>query len=121
MDERRRRVPRQEVGRPGKYIFEDDPESAWGECQLLDISVLGARLEIFKPARNDLVGREITVEVQRAGALTGALVSSRLVGVIRNVSAGSNGGIRVGIQFVGDLPWSEGALLESYDRMRLFW
>ena len=121
MPERRRRVPRQEVGRPGRFRFEDDPASPWGECRLLDISVLGAKLEIVEPARRDLIGREITIEVQKAGALTGALINSRLVGVIRNVASGSDGGIQVGIQFVGDLPWSERALLESYDRMRLFW
>jgi hypothetical protein len=121
MDERRRRVPRQEAGRPGKYLFENDPESAWGECQILDISVLGARLEIREPLQHDLIGREITLEVQKAGAVTGALSTSRLVGVIRNVASGSEGGIQMGIQFVGDLPWSEHAVLDAYDRMQMFW
>ena len=116
MQERRRRVPRLEAGWSGKYRFEDDPESAWGECQILDISVLGARLEICEPVRKDLIGREITVEFQTAGASN----IVRLVAVVRNVDSGSEGEIRVGIQF-GELSWTDRTILDSYDRMRIFW
>jgi PilZ domain-containing protein len=119
--EPRRRVPRQEAGRPGRYLLQGDPQTARRACQVLDISLLGARLEVFEPAGNELIGREVTVEVQRASALTGTLKTSRLVGVIRDVSPGPEGGVRVGIQFMGDLPWAERAVLEAYERMQMFW
>jgi hypothetical protein len=44
-----------------------------------------------------------------------------LVGVIRDVSSESERATRLGVQFVGDLSWSERALLEAYERMRLSW
>jgi hypothetical protein len=116
MSERRRRVPRLEAVWPGRYVFKDDPSSAWRECRILDLSVLGARLEIFESVPGDLVGREITVEFQTPGAAK----VSRMMAVIRNVGSGSEGGIAVGIQF-GELSWSDRALLDSYDRMRIFW
>jgi hypothetical protein len=97
-------------------VLKDDPGAAWGECQVLDFSVLGARLVISESVPNDLIGREIAVEFQTAGASN----STRWVGVIRNVDSGPEGGIRVGIQF-GDLSWSEQAVLDSYDRMRISW
>jgi hypothetical protein len=121
MPEQRRRVPRQEVARSGKYAFEDNPQSAWIECRVLDLSVLGVRIEIFEPDPNVFIGRGITIETEKESTLTGELKAARLVGVIRNVASESNGTTQVGIQFVGDLTWSERALLDSYDRMRLSW
>ncbi|HXQ18605.1 MAG TPA: PilZ domain-containing protein [Acidimicrobiales bacterium] len=117
MPERRRRVPREGADWLGKYIFEDDPEPAWGECHVLDISVLGARIEIVEPIGNEIIGREIAVEIPMP---TGISNRNRFVGVIRNVSPGSDGGIQVGIQFV-ELSWPERAMLDSYNRMRIVW
>ena len=131
MEERRRRVPRQEAGWPGYCGFDDDPESAWYECQVLDISilgagvevydpgqaVLGARLEIFDPDEDDLIGHKITAEAQATG---GGSVSIRFTGTIRDVHPGPKGSIRVGIEFLG-LSDTERTMLEAMERMRVVW
>ena len=83
--------------------------------------MLGAGLEIREPLSGDLLGHVVALQVQTASALTGALKDSRLAGVIRDVDSESKRGTRLGIQFVGDLPWSERALVEAYGRMRMTW
>jgi hypothetical protein len=93
----------------------------WHDCRVLDLSVVGAGLEIYEPASDDLVGCEVSVQLQTASVLTGTLKNSSLVGVIRDVSSESERATRLGVQFVGDLSWSERALLEAYERMRLSW
>jgi hypothetical protein len=115
--ELRRRVPRHVTGWPAKCQFGDDPGSAWGECQVLDISILGAGLEIFELLRRDPVGREITVEAQTT---VGGSVSIRFVGVIRNVRPGPQGGIRAGIEFLG-LSETERTILDALEQMRVVW
>jgi hypothetical protein len=119
--DRRRRVPRQGTRRSGAYQWKDDLQSAWRDCEVIDISVLGARLKISQAACNDLIGREITVELHKGDALTGAMKRSRLSGVVRDARSDFDGETGVGIQFLGDLPWSEQAVLEGYERMRLSW
>jgi hypothetical protein len=78
--------------------LEDDPESKWGECQILDVSVFGAGIEILGPVRDDLVGRKITVDARASG---GGSANLRFVGVIRNIRPGPSGQIRTGIEFSG--------------------
>ena len=104
----RRRVPRQGAGWPGSYRLEDDPESEWGECQILDVSVFGAGIEIFGPVQDDLVGHKITVDARTSD---GGSASLRFVGVVRNVRPGPSGQIRTGIEFSG----------LSEDRLRVAW
>jgi|ERR1700728_1672355 hypothetical protein len=113
MNERQRRLPRQEADWPGTYQVDT---SAWNACQILDISILGAGLEIFEPARDDLVGRQITVEVQTPA---GASITLRMVGAIRYVAATPKGA-RVGIEF-GDLSETERAILNVLEHMRVVW
>jgi hypothetical protein len=111
-----RRVPRQAVGWSGKCMFADDPAPLWAECQVLDISILGAGIEVFGPIGDDLIGREITAEVLTSNGS----VNIRLVGVVRGVSPGPQGGIRAAIEFSG-LSDSERTILDALERMRVVW
>jgi hypothetical protein len=51
--------------------------------EVLDISILGAGLEIFEPAEDELIGREITVEVETPA---GASITLRIRGETRNIA-----------------------------------
>ncbi len=131
MEERRRRVPRQEAGWPGYCGIDDDPESAWYECRVVDISVLGAGIEvydpgkpllgagieIFGPAGDDLIGHKITVDAHTS---SGGSVSIRFTGMIRNTKPGPNGGLRAGIEFLG-LSEEERSMLDALERMQVVW
>ncbi|HUZ09892.1 MAG TPA: hypothetical protein VMU76_06975 [Acidimicrobiales bacterium] len=117
MELRRRRVPRQEAGWFGKCLVEDDPEAMWCECRVIDVSIIGAGLEVFGLAHGDLVGRRMVVEVQ---APTGASVSVRFVGVINNAGVVPGGGVRFGMEFVG-LSKSERSILNMLEQMQVAW
>jgi hypothetical protein len=67
-------------------------------------------LELCGPIQMDLIGREITVEVQ---TLAGASISLRMSGEIRNVvaSVSPKVGTRVGIEF-GELSDTEKAIFQ---------
>jgi PilZ domain len=120
--ERRRRAPRVSTsGWSGRYVVEDDPESSWNECNVLDISVLGVGLEAFPTDPGDvseaLIGRRIVVHVQ---APTGASVTVRLIGRAKNVTPGRDGGTRVGLEFV-DLSETERSILRVMELMKVVW
>jgi hypothetical protein len=114
MNERQRRLPRQEADWPGLYEFEAGPS---GTCQVLDITILGAGLELFDASHEDFVGRRIAVEVQTPA---GASITLRMMGEVRNVSMTTTGGTRVGIEF-GDLSETERAILHVLEHMRVVW
>lgn len=117
--ELRRRVPRiRTEGWWGKCTIEDDPESGWSECELLDISLLGVGLEVFGGADDyDLIGHRIVVSVEPP---TGRAVSLRLVGMVRDVSEGTTGGIRVGMEFV-DLSETEQQIVKTMELLKIGW
>jgi len=81
---RRRRVPRQPADWFGKCLIEEDAEAVWFECRVVDISILGAGVEVFGFAPRDLVGQRLIVEVQPPSATS---LSVHLVGEVRNVAA----------------------------------
>ena len=110
----RRRVPRQTTGWTGKCSFGDQPSSH--DCRVLDISVIGAGIEVFA-AVPDPLGSRLTVEVNTPA---GASVSVRLVGVIKNVGPGHDGGTRLGIEFA-DLSETERSLLTLLAEMKMVW
>ena len=114
VDERRRRLPRQEADWPGRYTLDG---GTWRACQILDISILGTGLEIFEPAEPELIGRVITVEVETPA---GASITLRMTGEIRNLAAGPKGGTRLGTQFA-DLSETERAILQVLEHMRVVW
>jgi hypothetical protein len=99
------------------FTIEGDPGGSWGSCEIVDISILGAGLELFGPVPLELIGREVLVEVQ-TGA--GASITLQMIGVIRYSRAGIRGGMRVGIEF-GDLSQTEQAILNVLEQMRVVW
>lgn len=115
--ERRRRVPRVAAGWPGKYRVEDDPQSDWDNCQMIDISVVGVGLELFGDVPEDLTGHRLAVEVQTP---VGASVSIRLVGEVRNTAKGARGGTRAGMEFV-DLSDTERQILQVMELLQVVW
>ena len=117
MELRRRRVPRQPAGWFGKCIVEDDREASWCECRVIDVSIIGAGIEIYGFVHHDLIGRHVTVEVQ---APTGASVSVRFTGEVTNAGAIPGGGVRLGMVFAG-LSESEQSILNMLERMDVGW
>jgi hypothetical protein len=116
MASERRRLPRQEARWPGRYMTEKPRR--WGPCIILDISTLGVSLEVL----GDIVGRirvggRILVEVHTPA---GASITLRVVGEIRNTTAGKEGGTRVGIAF-SDLSETEQAILNVLESMEAVW
>jgi len=120
---KRRRLPRQEAQWHGKYTIESGPSGVWGACEILDISILGAGLELFEDSRHlpstegDPIGRWILVEVQTPA---GASITLQMVGEIRYSTEGKQGGTRVGIQF-NDLSETEQAILNVLEQMQAVW
>ena len=94
--------------------MEDNPESGWSECQVIDISVLGVGVKLLGEVSNDLIGHRLVVQVQ---APVGESVSIRLIGRVRNLSH-PEGGTRVGLEFVG-LSETEQAILKVMELMKL--
>jgi len=118
----RRRVPRiATTSWSGRYVVEDDPESEWRECRVLDVSVLGVGLELF-PTDSDndsslLVGHRLVILVQ---APVGESISVRLMGTVKNVGSGAQGEIRVGLEFVG-LSDTEQAIVTVIEQLQVSW
>jgi hypothetical protein len=118
----RRRVPRiATTSWSGRYVVEDDPEAEWRECRVLDISVLGVALELFATHSDDdsalLVGHRLVILVQ---APVGESISVRLMGTVRNVGGGAQGGTRVGLEFVG-LSDTEQAIVKVIEQLQVAW
>ena len=90
----RRRRPRHPAGLTGTYRLVDDENSAWKPCTVVDLSTIGAGLELFGNRDDALAGRSLVLRVHDDdGEPSGVL----LRGEIRRVEHGTN---RVGIEFV---------------------
>lgn len=116
--DRRRRVPRQVAGWTGKYVVEGDVPEVWNECRVADISLIGLGVELFGavPDRN-LLGRNIIIETNTP---TGASLSVRARGTVKNTSPGPEGGVRVGIEFI-ELTELERSILDALVVMDALW
>jgi hypothetical protein len=117
MDLRRRRVPRQPAGWFGKCRVEGESDSSWSECRVIDVSTVGAGVEILGVVGRSLVGERLVVEVQ---APTGATFSVRFVGQVKNAGAVPQGGLRLGMEFVG-LSRTERSILSLFEQMGVGW
>jgi hypothetical protein len=115
--EHRRRVPRQPAGWFAKCVLEEDSEQPWSQCQVIDISTIGAGLEVHGMANRFLIGKVIVVEVT---APTDADFSARFIGEIKNAGEVPHGGIRIGIEFVG-LSRTERSILDVFEQMQVSW
>ena len=94
----RRRVPRERVGWWGKCCFEDSRDAGWVECQVVDISILGAGIEIRDDVPVIALGHRLVAEVH---APAGASISLRLAGVVRNCRSYGES-TWIGIEFSSD-------------------
>lgn len=117
MEQRRRRIPREDAGWPGRYRFEGDARGEWGNCRVIDISLLGVGIELFGSVPSNAIGRRVTVEVETPA---GASVLLQLAGVCRHTSPGREGGTRTGIEFTG-LSETERSILEIMGHMQIVW
>lgn len=96
----RRRVDRKPAGWFASCRLAGEPATAWRDCRVVDISMLGLGITYDHPETSELVGRLISVNLPEEGCS----VNVRLEGEIRNAAPTVGGGIRVGIEF---LPLSE--------------
>src|SRR5579862_3241162 len=117
MDERRRRMPRQIAGWAGRYRFNGAAEADWAPCTVLDISFIGAAIEVAGTLANEVVGQVVGVEVDTPA---GGAMRLSLHGVCRAVSAGPTGGTRIGFEFT-ELSETEVSILDALSHMQVFW
>jgi hypothetical protein len=83
----RRAVPRQPADWFGFFRFDDAESDAWRCCRVVDISPVGAGLELFGVRTEDLTGGPITISIE-------------LRGMPRNMSVDDEGhSARVSIEF----------------------
>jgi c-di-GMP-binding flagellar brake protein YcgR len=114
----RRRAPRVKTpGWAGKFVIEDEPGTGWGDCRILDISLLGLGLELSAPVPADLIGRRVVVHVEVAGS---GSISLRLVGAVKRVGAGEPGSTRAGLEFEG-LSEAERSVLQVIEHLKVGW
>jgi hypothetical protein len=114
--ERRRRVPRQEADWFGRCVVADDPGASY-DCRVVDISMLGAGVEVFHFPPRDVLGRRLDVDVQPPASVS---FSIHFVGEIRNAGTGPRGRVRLGLEFV-DLSEDERSIVDMLERMRMTW
>jgi len=69
----RRAVPRQPADWFGYYRFDNVENEAWRRCRVLDISSLGAGIELMATAPSDRLDGLITVSFELRGKLRGSM------------------------------------------------
>jgi hypothetical protein len=111
--EYRRRVSRQAGSWAGFCHIEGESPAGWRDCEVIDISPLGLGIAFHHPEPWELVGRRISVDAPAIGSS----VNIRLEGEIRNAAPAMEGGVRVGIEFVG-LSEEEVAITSVLGEMR---
>jgi hypothetical protein len=79
----------------GSCHLEGEPSHLWQDCGVFDFSTLGVGMDFRHPGASDLVGRRITVCLPVGGS-----IDITFTGAVRNLKAGPDGILRVGIEFV---------------------
>jgi hypothetical protein len=103
----RRLLPRQFTDWHGRYMIEDDPNELWRPCRVVDVSTLGAGLELFDTSAEEMSERSIILSVD-------------LKGEVKHAVASRTDGIRVGIQFE-DLTDLESDYVRSLVKLQALW
>lgn len=98
MVELRRKSPRVQVqGWHGRCRVVDGGPGEWTECQLANISLIGAGLDLWTDSTTDLTGKQLIMELVPP---TGESMVVRLSGWISRTSFESAFHVRVGIEFI---------------------
>lgn len=63
----RRSVPRQTTDWFGRFRFDDTEDEPWRGCRVLDLSPLGAGLEIFETVPGEYMDGRLTVSLELHG------------------------------------------------------
>lgn len=87
------------------------------DCRIVDISMLGAGIEVFHFPPNDVIGRRLDVDVEPPSSVS---FSIHFVGEIKNLRGGTRGRVRVGLEFV-DLSDDERSIVDMLERMHMNW
>jgi len=103
----RRLVPRQFTDWHGRYMVEGDPDEIWRPCRVVDVSTLGAGLELFETTPDEMAEQRIILSVD-------------LRGEVKHATVGTPDGIRAGIRFE-DLSETENAYVQSLVRLQALW
>ncbi|HLG68466.1 MAG TPA: PilZ domain-containing protein [Acidimicrobiales bacterium] len=112
----RRRVPRQRVRWHGRCRVEGAAAAAWTECDVVDISVIGAGVLVTGPMPGDIDGQLLAVEVETPEGS----VSIRVVGEVRYAVPVAGSATRVGMQFA-NLSETEASILDALEMMQVAW
>jgi hypothetical protein len=93
---------------------QDEPPLEWTECEVVDVSLLGAGIDIWADSGVDLTGCRLVVEVQPP---VGDSVGLRFTGLVSRVNHESAFHLRVGLVFE-HLSESERSILEVIERLQ---
>jgi hypothetical protein len=91
----RRRRPRQPVDWQGAYAFGEDCGGYTGNCRVVDLAEHGAGIEVFGAAPESPIGCRLAVNAP----CPGLSMKLGLKGIVRNIGAGSLGGVQLGVEF----------------------
>jgi hypothetical protein len=103
---RARRVLRWEVDWATRYLLEGSRNHTWRGCRIRDLSREGAGVELFETTAEEIGGHRVVLEAEVPPAVY------RLVGDVRHMSDGIQGGLHVGLRF-SSLSAVERAMLDS--------
>lgn len=98
----------------GRCAVEDEPPIEWTECEVVDVSLIGAGIDIWGDNAVELTGCRVSVEIWPP---IGDSVVLRFSGRVSRVSQESAFHSRVGIVFEG-LSDSERSILEVIERLQ---
>ena len=90
-----RGVLRREVEWTTRYILEGSRNQTWHEARVRDISRGGAGVELFDTTPDEVRNHRVLLEIDIPPAVL------RLHGEVKHLSAGTDGGVHVGLQFAG--------------------
>lgn len=98
----------------GRCAVEDEPPLEWTDCEVVDVSLIGAGIDIWADSASDLTGCRLIVEIWPP---IGDSVVLRFSGRVSRVNQESAFHSRVGLVFEG-LSESERSILEVIERLQ---